>query len=91
MAADGCSQTEFALFQKYNDFLRDVTSGVASKTLYLPYETSNITGLLRRLPGVYGHASTGGTVAPPARVGGVAAAGRRGGARGTGHDDSALN
>lgn len=111
---DGCSQTDFALFNQYNDFVRDAAPrasdkvgrsfndldalGLAaqarphlpeccpflpvssSQTIFLPYDTTAVTGLISRLPSSYGRAS-----APSVGAGGAAAA-----TRGAAADD-ALN
>lgn len=78
--ADECSQTDFMIAKRFNDLLRSVPAG-ADKTLYIPYETSALAGLVSHLPDVYGRkqkAARGGAAGGAAGPRAPAAAGRGG-------------
>ncbi|KAA0147387.1 hypothetical protein FNF27_06834 [Cafeteria roenbergensis] len=75
---DGCSQTDYALFNLYNNFMRDGVAHVSNKVLYLPYDASAVTGLLHRLPAAFGRkqgVATGAAGAPGGADAAAAAAG----------------
>jgi regulator of protease activity HflC (stomatin/prohibitin superfamily) len=61
ITADRCTQTEYMLAGRYNDLLRALMAAVGASSrleITLPYEVSNINGIIRQLPRVYGrHAS----------------------------------
>lgn len=52
--ADGASQTQYMLSEKFLEFFRTASMYVEHKTLYLPYKLSGLTGIVQRLPSVYG-------------------------------------
>lgn len=52
--ADGASQTEYMVAQKYMDLFRQLAWTVTTKNIYIPYNISGVKGLIRRLPIVYG-------------------------------------
>ena len=55
------------LRRRYNELLRETAPGVASKTLFVPYQTDALSGLVARLPEVYGRhsAAVAASAAPP--------------------------
>mmetsp|Transcript_6826 Transcript_6826/g.16206 ORF Transcript_6826/g.16206 Transcript_6826/m.16206 type:complete len:362 (-) Transcript_6826:35-1120(-) len=54
VAADGTSQTDYMLAQRYMELFRHATALVDSKVVYLPYDVSGLTGMIRDLPSIYG-------------------------------------
>ena len=48
------------LSQRFVELLRFVTSSSASRTIYFPYDISAVTGIIGRLPTVFGRAAPAG-------------------------------
>jgi regulator of protease activity HflC (stomatin/prohibitin superfamily) len=60
ITADGASQTEFMISQRYNELMRTICSegsSDATRWIYLPYEASSISGIIGGLPKAYGRAA----------------------------------
>jgi len=55
--ADGCSQTEYMIGQRYMDMFRTMVTQASKKVIYLPYEVSGMRGIIASLPSVFGVAS----------------------------------
>lgn len=55
ITADGASQTEFMVAQRFMDVFRRMVDSVESKVIYLPYEVSYLGGLVNNLPQVFGY------------------------------------
>ncbi|CAK4638578.1 hypothetical protein LEN26_012640 [Aphanomyces euteiches] len=53
--ADGSSQTEYVISQRYMAMLKKMAQQLDKKTLFFPYETKGLSGLVGDLRGVYGH------------------------------------
>ncbi|KAF0701301.1 Aste57867_8230 [Aphanomyces stellatus] len=53
--ADGASQTEYVISQRYMSMFNKMTRSLDKKTLFFPYETKGISGLIGQLRSVYGH------------------------------------
>lgn len=79
VAADGCGQTDFMISKRFNELLRSIPStgasdgaagGKGSKTVYLPYEVSSISGLIAGLPAVYGRKAATAALEPEPAPGG---------------------
>lgn len=87
VAADGASQTEYMLAQRYMEFFRQAVHTVDNKTVYLPYDVSSLTGMIRELPGVYGRKAPQLAATAPAG----AARGDAGGAAGAAADFDELS
>lgn len=71
--ADGCGQTDYMVAKRYQELLRTVPAA-RDKTTYIPFEASSISGLIGRLPDVYGRGSSAAASAPIATATGVAGA-----------------
>ncbi|OQR93756.1 hypothetical protein ACHHYP_02288 [Achlya hypogyna] len=54
-AADGASQTEYVISQRYMEMLQRMAAALDRKTLFFPYETKGLSGLVGDLRGVYGY------------------------------------
>lgn len=78
--ADGCGQTEFMVAKRYNELLRTVPAA-RDKTTYIPFEASSISGLIGRLPDVYGRgvSAAAATAVPGASATATGVAGAAGG------------
>jgi hypothetical protein len=58
-AADGnASQTEYVISQRYMTMFQTMALTLEKKTLFFPYETKGLSGLIRDLRRVYGHHDT---------------------------------
>ncbi|KDO31822.1 hypothetical protein SPRG_03742 [Saprolegnia parasitica CBS 223.65] len=57
-SADGASQTEYVISQRYMEMLQRMSVSLDKKTLYFPYETKGMSGLIGDLRGVYGYSKT---------------------------------
>lgn len=71
ITADGASQTEFMIAQRYNELMRTICSEGSeggNRFVYLPYEASSISGIIGGLPKAYGSAAprAGGARSTPA-------------------------
>ncbi|ETV94142.1 hypothetical protein, variant [Aphanomyces invadans] len=56
--ADGASQTEYVISQRYMAMFLNMAQNVDKKSLFFPYETKGLSGLIGDLRGVYGHNRT---------------------------------
>lgn len=54
ISADGCSQTEYMIAQRYIELFRAMSGSISTKIVYLPYEASAMSGIISHLPTVYG-------------------------------------
>jgi len=52
--SDGGSQTDYMIAEKYLELFRLAAQSVENKVIYLPYRISGLSGVVRRLPAVYG-------------------------------------
>ena len=52
--SDNASQSEYMVTQRYLELFRSMVNNVSGKVVYLPYEASNLTGLVGGLHSVYG-------------------------------------
>jgi hypothetical protein len=89
ITADGCSQTEFMISQRYNELFRSLVMApnkTSRSVVYLPYEVSSINGLIGGLPRVYGalQGQRGASRAPATSIDLLAPGGGGGGRRGGG-------
>jgi len=57
-SADGASQTEYMIAQRYLEMYRGLSRKVKSKKFYLPYETIGLNGLIGGLKSLYGQSSS---------------------------------
>ncbi|ETV77278.1 hypothetical protein H257_08727 [Aphanomyces astaci] len=62
--ADGASQTEYVISQRYMAMFLKMAQNLEKKTLFFPYETKGLSGLIGDLRGVYGHHRKGAAVPP---------------------------
>jgi len=51
---EDCSQSEYMIAQKYLDLFREMGRKVDWKVIYLPYQVSHISGIVKDLPEKYG-------------------------------------
>jgi len=56
--SDGGSQTDYMISEKYLELFRLAAQSVDNKVIYLPYRVSGLTGVVKRLPSVYGAKAT---------------------------------
>jgi len=54
LESDGCAQSEYLLTQQFTELMTDMARVVDNKTVYLPFEISSITGIVKGLDGVFG-------------------------------------
>jgi len=54
MAKEKCSQTEYMIAQHYLDLFREMAARVDTKVIYLPYQVSDISGVIKDLRHTYG-------------------------------------
>lgn len=52
--ADGASQTEYMLAQRYIEMFRTMLPQIDRKDIFLPYDVSAMSGMLTKLPSVFG-------------------------------------
>lgn len=68
--ADGVSQTEYMIGQRYMDMFRALvlqTQSTSRKVVYLPYEVTGMRGIIAQLPSVFGTAADRAQQREPAR------------------------
>jgi regulator of protease activity HflC (stomatin/prohibitin superfamily) len=58
ISADGASQSEYMIAERYMKLMGKMSRSTDSKTIYLPYEVAGISGLVKGLPSVYGVTAT---------------------------------
>ncbi len=49
--------TDYMLSEKFLEFFRTVSLNVDKKEMYLPYKLTGLSGIIQRLPSVYGSKS----------------------------------
>ncbi|KDO29239.1 hypothetical protein SPRG_19905 [Saprolegnia parasitica CBS 223.65] len=54
-SADGASQTEYVISQRYMEMLQTMCVTLDKKSLFFPYETKGLSGLIGDLRHVYGY------------------------------------
>lgn len=54
VTSEGGSQTEYMVAQRFMDMFRTMSQTIAERVIYLPYESTQLQGLISRLPSVYG-------------------------------------
>ena len=54
LSSSGSSQTEYMLSQRYVDVFRSMSARAGQQLIYLPYEIGMMSGIIKKLPGVFG-------------------------------------
>lgn len=73
LEGDSCSQTQYMITQSFLELFRDVSTSVDTKTIYLPFDMTAISGLVTGLSGVYGRKATPPSCSPVASASGAGA------------------
>jgi len=66
--ADGSSHTDYLLAEKYLELVRLTASSSVGSTIYFPYKISGLTGLVSRLPSVFGAGVPGQKLKTPVKA-----------------------
>jgi regulator of protease activity HflC (stomatin/prohibitin superfamily) len=60
--ADGGSQADYMIADKFLELFRFAGNQADNKTIYFPYKVNGLTGIVRRLPSVYGSSAVPPTI-----------------------------
>jgi len=66
-SADGASQSEYMISQRYMELLRGMVKTATSQCIILPYESSSLTGVIGSLKSIYGRNVNLSNIAPVPR------------------------